>query len=300
MDINILPTELYIIIIEYIFPIYIPDYNIIPSIEKLDEYNYKNFSLLEDGMCTILSLSNVNKKINKIVRNYGMNVLYFDNKILPNILKLYKPSYIIAPRDNLELLDYSNNNIYGVDIKYINYYKHQPDKICITMRMFFNGSKIPGIDKFLWYHRYDYPTIYMKEINNLHPFLAMRTLQRLRFDVCTVDGKKIVESVTSWLPKILKKKTKKEQQQLLDEFYNTILLLVHDEFLVLYVNAHPDILNKKKYGIYKTELWNFISEDNKMLMSYGKYVYTNIKEKLKELLYECKIMNKFRDGEEAN
>jgi hypothetical protein len=94
-----------------------------------------------------------------------------------------------------------------------------------------------------------------KEINNMHPLIALRTLQKYGFrhitkydDDARMNLKK-VECVAHWLQKYMAKKFPDEADQ--RAISNNPLLLDYLELIVQYVNANPALLNKNYNG--KTE-----------------------------------------------
>jgi hypothetical protein len=101
----------------------------------------------------------------------------------------------------------------------------------------------------------DFYTVAKEEINNIHPYIAIRTLQRFGFRKHKVQDDKAgcqlykIERVSHWLSTFMKTKfTTKEMQ---DAITGNTKLLAYLDLLAQFVNANPEVLNKDYKG--KTE-----------------------------------------------
>uniref|UniRef100_A0A6C0ACR7 Uncharacterized protein n=1 Tax=viral metagenome TaxID=1070528 RepID=A0A6C0ACR7_9ZZZZ len=83
-----------------------------------------------------------------------------------------------------------------------------------------------------------------QEINQIHPLMALRTLQKFGFKTQNGGGIEKVEDVNSWMENFMKKQFSESQLKTLNNSPRNRTLMNYLNSLSNHVNSHPSILNQ--------------------------------------------------------
>ena len=97
-NMNYIPYELIVEILQYIKPLDIGSFN---SVDINYLCNLFNYGDLRERCHRVTQLATVNKYYHEMIQKYGHDVMFFTGDISIDVLKKYTPQYIVAPKDTV-------------------------------------------------------------------------------------------------------------------------------------------------------------------------------------------------------